>query len=60
MIISERYSSPCGDWEQTPAWLQWLGKPAYRRPLYAWPQIGGGFDGWEYSVSSQHQSTLGE
>jgi hypothetical protein len=55
MIISDRYSCPCGDWEATPRWLFW--KPPFRRPLYAWWNIGGGFDGWEYSVSSQDRGT---
>jgi hypothetical protein len=50
MTISEEYRQPCGEWHPTPKWLLWLGKPPYRRALYAWPQIGGGWDGWEYSA----------
>ena len=48
MTISEVHHQPCGEWRVTPTWLQWLGKQPYRRALYAWAQIGGGWDGWEY------------
>lgn len=51
MTISETHHCPCGPWQPTPRWLFW--KPPYRRALYAWWNIGGGFDGWEYSVTSQ-------
>lgn len=49
MQISEQFHCPCGPWHLTPTWLRFLGKPQYRRHLYAWPQIGGGWDGWEFS-----------
>lgn len=52
-MISEAYHCPCGDWQATPRWLFW--KPPFRRPLYAWWNIGGGFDGWEYALSPSHQ-----
>jgi hypothetical protein len=52
MIISKAYSCPCGDWHPTPKWLKWFGKAPYRRALYAWPHIGGGWDGWEYALTS--------
>lgn len=48
MTISETHHCPCGPWQPTPRWLCWFGKPRYRRALYAWWNIGGGFDGWEY------------
>jgi hypothetical protein len=57
MTTSETYRQPCGEWQPTPVWLQWLGKPAYRRALYAWPQIGGGWDGWEYASSLLSQDS---
>lgn len=41
---------PRGEWHPTPGWLRILfGKPVYRRAVYAHWQIGGGWDGWEYS-----------
>ncbi|GEC56825.1 hypothetical protein ABIF38_005216 [Bradyrhizobium japonicum] len=56
-MISEMYRCPCGDWERTPAWLFW--KPPFRRALYAWWNIGGGFDGWEYSALVSSSGTEG-
>lgn len=50
MQISEIHRCPCGEWHETPGWLRWLGRPSYRRALYAWPHIGGGWDGWEYAA----------
>lgn len=57
-MISEEYRQPCGDWHSTPQWLQWLGKPPYRRALYAWAQIGGGWDGWEYAQSPADKTPI--
>ena len=53
MKTSETYKCPCGEWQETPQWLRWLGKPAFRRQLYAWWNIGGGLDGYEYCVSPE-------
>lgn len=38
-----------GPWHPTPRWLRWLGKPQWRRSVYASMMIGGGWDGWDYS-----------
>lgn len=38
-----------GHWHPTPGWLRWLGKPQWRRAVYASAMIGGGWDGWDYS-----------
>lgn len=38
-----------GPWHPTPGWLRWLGKPQWRRSVYASWMIGGGWDGWDYS-----------
>lgn len=60
MKISETYRCPCGEWHPTPRWLQFFGKPPFRRALYAWPQIGGGWDGWEFTYTlSSHQHSGG-
>jgi len=36
-----------GEWRPTPSLLFW--KPAWRRPIYAHAQLGGGIDEWEYA-----------
>lgn len=38
---------PRGDWERTPFWVFW--RPAWRRPVYAHWNIGGGLEEWEYA-----------
>lgn len=42
-------STTYGPWHKTPIWLRWLGRPHWRRAIYASPYIGGGWDDWEYS-----------
>lgn len=49
-----------GPWEPTPLWLRWLGKPPYRRNVYAAGMIGGGWDGWEFSYSLSSTDRGGE
>lgn len=46
-----------GEWERTPRWLVWFGKPAMRRRRWASWMIGGGFDGWDYSQTAEPHST---
>lgn len=36
-----------GEWERTPFWLRWLGKPNYRRWMHI-AGVGGFFGNWEY------------
>jgi hypothetical protein len=39
--------STYSEWKKTPWWARWLGK--YWRSVYAPWQIGGGWDGFEFS-----------
>jgi hypothetical protein len=38
-----------GAWHPTPFWVFW--RPAWRRPIFAHWQIGGGVDEWEYAAA---------
>ena len=45
-----------GLWENTPGWLQLLGKQPFRRPRYASWMIGGGWDGYDYADRPTNES----